>query len=206
MAAKEAKIVKAVIFDMDGVFFDSYEAWFKVFNRARKRFGFEEITRQEFDKNCWSVDSSILIPKYFPGRAIKEVTGYYGRIFFDFMEDIRMTPDVKETLDTLKRKGIRLAVATNTYRDQAKRILGRLGLYSYFDIIVGADEVRAGKPEPDILYKAVKGLGLNMDEVIFIGDTDIDMKTCRNAGCRTIGFKIDGDRRIDRFKDLIKVI
>ena len=199
-------MIKAIIFDMDGVLFESHDAWVKVFNNARKHFGFKPISVEEFDENCWSVDSSIVVPKYFPGKTIKEVTSYYDKIFLDFINDVKLTPNVKETLKKLKEKNLKLAIATNTYHKQTERISKKLGLYNYFDAIVGADDVRIGKPQPDIIIKIAKDLGIDMDDLVFIGDTEIDMKTCKNAVCKTIGFKINGDKRIDEFKELLEVV
>ena len=122
------------------------------------------------------------------------------------MGDIKITPDVKETLTKLKEKGLKLAVATNTYNRQANRILKEIGIAHFFDIIVGADDVRAGKPEPDMILKVVKDLRLNIKEVKFIGDSQIDIDTCKNAKCSTIGFKIDGDERIGDFKELLNLV
>lgn len=199
-------MIKAVIFDMDGVLFDSHDAWFKVFNRTRKHFNLPEISEEEFNKYFWAVDSRITIPKYFKGKSVEEVVSYYNQIFFDFLTDIKLTKNVKETLKKLGEKGLVLVVATNTFHKQAERTLKRSGLLGYFKFVVGADDVKIGKPEPDIIFKAINDLGLNINEVVFIGDTEIDMETCKNAKCKTIGFKINGDIRIERFKDILKVI
>ncbi len=199
-------MLKAIIFDMDGVLFESHDAWVKVFNKSREHFGLKPISVEEFDKNCWSVDSSIVVPRYFQGKSTKDVTSYYDKIFLEFIDDVILTKKAKETLEGLKKRKIRLAIATNTYHKQAERILKVMGLRKYFEVIVGADDVRIGKPEPDIIYKAVKELGLKISEIVFIGDNKIDMQTCENARCSTIGYKIDGHKRIDNFEDLLKVV
>jgi len=199
-------MIKGIIFDMDGVLFESLNAWFKLFNKTLKEFCFKKITKKEFLKNCWSVDSSIIVPRYFPGKRIKAVTDYYKKHFFDFMEYIKLMPDVKETLAGLRNKGLKLAIATNTYKKQAEGILKKLGLYSYFDVVVAADEVKKGKPSPYMILEALKRLKLEMDEIYFIGDTAIDIETCKNAKCRIIGFKIEGDKKVDELKELLRLV
>ena len=146
------------------------------------------------------------MPRYFPSKSIKAVTGYYKEHFFDFIDYIKLMPDVKKTLGGLKNKGLKLAIATNTYKKQAEGILKKLGLYKFFDAIVGADEVKKGKPSPDMILKALKGLKLKMNEIYFIGDTAIDVKTCKNANCKIIGFKIKGDKRIDNLNGLLRLV
>lgn len=199
-------MIKGIIFDMDGVLFESLNAWFKLFNKTRENFGFKSITKKEFLKNCWSVDSSIIVPKYFPEKSINAVTGYYKEHFFDFIGDIKLMPDVKEALAGLRNKGLKLAIATNTYRKQAEGILKKLGLYNYFDAVVAADEVKKGKPAPDMILEALKRLKLKMDDVYFIGDTAIDIETCKNADCKIIGFKIKGDKKINDLRELLEIV
>ena len=149
-------MIKGLIFDMDGVLFESLEAWFKLFNKTLNNFGFKKITKKEFLRNCWSVDSSIIVPMYFPGRSIESVTGYYQKHFLDYARYVKLIPDVKETLKRLKKRNIKLAIATNTYKKQTVKILKKLGLYNHFDVVVGADEVKRGKPAPDMILKALK--------------------------------------------------
>ena len=84
-----------------------------------------------------------------------------------------------------------------------KKTLNDVGLGEYFDIFIGGDDIEHGKPEPDILYKALELSKLKKEEVLFIGDTKWDRLAAEKANIKFIGFRIDGNERIDDLKELI---
>ena len=199
--------IKAVLFDMDGVLIDSFEAWFHVFNSALKHFTNKTVTKQEFTKNCWAIDSSIIVPKYFPGIDIEEITDYYQENFLDFDKHIKILPNVTETLKKLKNNNIKTAVVTNTYHEQAEETLKKIKLHKYFNKIICADDVELGKPEPDMIFKALKDLNVEKENAIFIGDTETDMLTGKNAEIFTLGLNVDGgNKRIKDLKELLQFL
>ncbi|HII17473.1 TPA: HAD family hydrolase [Candidatus Woesearchaeota archaeon] len=198
------KMLKAAIFDMDGVLVDSYRAWFVTFNKGREHFGFTPISEKEFRKQCWAVSSSVLVPAYFPGFSIPEVTAKNMELFLESMEEIAVMPGVKALLSLLPLKK---AVATNTIRAQAERMLAAKGLLGHFDMVVGADDVKRDKPAPDMLLKIVNGFGIRRDEAMFVGDMGLDMDAGKAAGVYTIGMGIDGgDVRIEKIEDVKDII
>lgn len=198
---------KAALFDMDGVLIDSFEAWFFLFNKTLEHFGSKKLTKEEFNKGCWGVSSNIIGPKYFPNIPTKDIIEYYFKHFSEFRDKTKVLPGVENVLKELKKKGIKTAVITNTPHKQTEAIIKAVGLFRYFDIIVSFDDVKNGKPEPDMLFKACEELDVSADEAIFVGDTMPDIEAGKKAKIFTLGFKISaGNKRIDDIKELISII
>lgn len=199
-------MTKAVLFDMDGVLIDSFEAWFSVFNSALRYFGFKEISKEEFTKNCWAIDSKIVVPNYFPSKSITTIIDYYFQHFFDFTNKIKVLPDSKTILKELKNMGIKTAIVTNTYRKQTVNMLKRISLFDLVNTVVCADDVKAGKPEPDMLLKACENLKVKKEDVVFVGDTKLDMLAGKKAGIFSIGLNVGGgNNKIKSLKEVLVI-
>ena len=91
-------------------------------------------------------------------------------------------------LDRLTEKGISLAVASNKYQAGTEFLIGRLfGKYSFVNVL-GQREGKPIKPDPEIVNEVMAAIGdITADEVVYCGDSDVDMQTGINAGVRTIG-------------------
>jgi len=198
-------MVKAVLFDMDGVLVDSLDAWFKLFNRTLKHFGKDEFTWEHFMDKVWGGPIERDAEEFF-GRSVEEIISFYYDNFDFFKKNLKLFPHTKETLKELKNSGLKLGLVTNTPRKQADKLLAYLKLKEYFDVIVGGDEVKNGKPAPDIVLEACKRLDVDVKDVLLVGDTEMDILSGRNAGCVSIGFKMDGDERIDDLLELIRFL
>lgn len=199
-------MIKAVLFDMDGVLIDSHDAWLDRFNSALKHFGFKKISGEEFDKYVWAINFAETVNKYYPGKAIGEVREYYEQTFDEFIKKVRRIKNVDEAIEYIKNKKLKTAVVSNTQSSLVEKILAKIGIEGYFDLIVGGERVKSGKPNPEIILIACKELRLKPEETVLIGDTVYDKQAAEAAGCMFIGYKIDGDKRIDDLKELMDVI
>lgn len=194
-------MIKSILFDMDGVLVDSIEAWFRLFNKTLKHFGKEEFAWEIFLNKVWGGPIERDVKEFF-GKPLGDVKKFYFDNFEFFKENLRLFPNTKETLTILKNKKLKLGLVTNTPKKQTYKLLNHLKLKEYFDVIVGGDEVEHGKPAPDIILLACRRLGVKPGDSIYVGDTNVDIIAGKKAGCFTIGFKIDGDERID---DLMEI-
>ena len=93
---------------------------------------------------------------------------------------------VKEALDCLKSKGIKLAVVTNKPHQSAVLMVESLFGRDYFDFIVGAVEDKPKKPDPYTANLALEKLGCKGSEAIFFGDSDVDVHTAKNIGAEAV--------------------
>jgi HAD superfamily hydrolase (TIGR01662 family) len=95
-------------------------------------------------------------------------------------------PGVRQKLEEMRGKGIKLGVATNGQRVNAEEMLRRLDALGLFDIVVGADDVDNAKPAPDMILFASERLGLKPEEVVYVGDQPTDVAAGRGAGCGAV--------------------
>ena len=119
-------------------------------------------------------------------------------------------------LSYLKENGYKVARATATPFDRAKRYLEKLGLLRYFDEVVCSSMVQNGKPEPDIYLLAAEKLGLKPQECIALEDSQNGIKSASSAGCKTVMVPdLDGPSEeikpllydvADGLKDVVRII
>jgi HAD superfamily hydrolase (TIGR01509 family) len=99
-----------------------------------------------------------------------------------------MEPHLLETLNALKEKGIIRAISTNRTTSMP-HIMDRFDLWSYFDMVVTALDVKNPKPHPESIEKIVKAFSLNKGETVFVGDSDVDQKTAESAQIKFVAYK-----------------
>lgn len=198
-------MLKAILFDMDGVLIDSYRAWYIVFNKSLEHFGGKPVSEEEFSEKVWAKNFNETAKNYFSVSTAK-IREYFDGIYPLFKENLVCFPDVERALEKLKNQKLKLAVVTNTHCGHARRILKDMDLLKFFDYIVGADKVKNGKPEPDLILKALEDMKLKKDEVIFVGDTVWDRIAAKKARVKFIGIRTSGDERIETLAELIRVV
>lgn len=100
---------------------------------------------------------------------------------------IELFEGVAETLDTLRKAGVTLLIASNNIRSVLNRLSARLNIAQYFDGIVCADDVVNAKPAPDIALLALERYNAKGCETLVVGDSTYDMDMGREAGCDLCG-------------------
>jgi HAD superfamily hydrolase (TIGR01509 family) len=90
-------------------------------------------------------------------------------------------------LDTLVRERVPRAVATSASRPDAERLLTEVGLRRHFDIVITAEDVRWGKPNPEVYLKAAAGLAIPSKACLVFEDSLVGVHAARNCGMRVIG-------------------
>jgi HAD superfamily hydrolase (TIGR01509 family) len=198
-------MIKAVLFDMDGVLVDTMEIWMFLFNKLRKRFGQPEFTREQYIEEMWGTPIEKEL-EYFPEMSIKDITSYYDSEFQKSLDKVRLLGSSDKVLAGLKGK-YRLGVCSNTPTAIVEKILKAAGIYEYFNIVVGTSESLKGKPEPDMLNYAAGKLRAKETEAVFVGDTSIDIEAAKNAGMASVGLDVEGaDYTIKALTSLTKII
>tara|TARA_Y100000310_G_scaffold335051_1_gene416166 strand:+ start:1898 stop:2512 length:615 start_codon:yes stop_codon:yes gene_type:complete len=108
----------------------------------------------------------------------------YWRNFRKTLNDIKLFfPETINVFDILKNKDKKIGFVTSLKREFSVTLLERFGLFNFADTIITPSECRVPKPNPKSIKMAIKELGLDPNEVIYIGDTENDMKAAKNAGC-----------------------
>ncbi len=188
--------VRAVLFDMDGVLVFSEDAWFAVYNATLEGFGHAAISREAFDAiygNGTEADRET----YMPERTVAQIDAAYARNFENALGGIRANAEAPRVLSELRRRGIATAVATNTSRRLADRILAAQGLLSLVDAVASADEAGAGKPDPAVVRLAAARIGVALEDCLFVGDSKYDEEAARRAPVRFLGLNHGTGERLD---------
>lgn len=201
----EARGVRAVLFDMDGVLVFSEDAWFAVYNATLEEFSHAAISRAAFDAiygNGTEADRAM----YMPERSVAEIDAAYARHFEERLDLIRRNADAPDVLKELRRRGIATSVATNTNRPLADRILGEQGLLPLLDAVATADEAGAGKPDPAVVRLAATKVGVPLEECLFVGDSKYDEEAARRAPVSFAGLNHGNGVRLGRLPDLLALL
>ncbi|VVB51835.1 Phosphoglycolate phosphatase [uncultured archaeon] len=198
--------VKAVIFDMDGVLVDSVRTWYLVFVETLAEYGKTAVDYQDFKTSIMGESTEKDIELFFPGATPETINKAYERNLAKFYNNLKPFPDSKEVLTQLKKRQIKTAVATNSARDVTESILNASMMRPLIDAIVCGDDVPKGKPDPAMLNKALKELGIPPHQAVFIGDTDVDAAAGKQAGIYTIGLKTMADEEIESLSDVLAII
>jgi len=178
---------KAVLFDKDGTLIDAIEKYHSAINAALEACGFEPWSREKFMQRLWGrkfrVNIDSVLSDVPEGRRL-EVYEEYRRVLPTFENVTKIFPSTIPTIEFLKSAGLKLAVVTSTDRLIALEILKKFDILRYMDAVVGGDEAEP-KPSPEPILKACNELGLQPNEVLYVGDTPVDAEAGNAAGCAT---------------------
>jgi HAD superfamily hydrolase (TIGR01509 family) len=182
--------IQAIIFDVDGTLVDTLDAYHAVAELAAAPHGIpvsREIVRRALNINhptFWElvvpddrVDRVDLMEamKREAMRRWPEVLLAHGRVM----------PGLRETLETLHQRGLRLGIVTAS-RSGSFQPLRDEGLLDYFEAVITGAEVSRRKPDPEGLHKCLEALGVEPDQAVYVGDTPIDVQTSRAAGTAVV--------------------
>jgi phosphoglycolate phosphatase/AHBA synthesis associated protein len=191
-----------VLFDLDGVLVDSYQVWFHLMNGAARDLGYPPISPETFH-SCWGQGIEADVEKFFDRHCVAEIETYYGDHFRDHLEHLGVVPEVPRVFETLRGRSMRTAVITNTPADVAWDVVNRTG--GRPDLLVGGTDVPLPKPAPDMVLRACELLEIPPGESLVVGDSRYDREAARAAGTLFAGLGIEGDVRLDRLADVLRI-
>ena len=185
--------MKACIFDLDGTLTDTLESLTFSVSETLKEMGLPPITPEEC-RSFVGNGARVLMEKALAatgetdGRRIEEGMEIYGRIF-DANCTYHVTPyeGVREMLAELKACGVRLGVLSNKPHRQTVKVVREIFGEDVFDSVRGQTEKIARKPDPAGVFRLMEELETTKEECLYVGDSEVDIRTGRNAGVRTIG-------------------
>ena len=193
------------IFDMDGTLTDSSVVLSNAINYVRSKYNLPPLSKDEiiyqinnphcnyaqyfYNKKSISLQDEEWFKEYYSKNHDRELVLFEG---------------ILEMLKELKKKNIKLAIATNAYRNSTLEALNHLNLKDFFDFIVCFDDVGEGKPSPKMLFKLLNLSGVKKEQAIFIGDSDRDYLAAKSAGIEFI--RVDFVNKKDNPLDVAKKI
>lgn len=183
-------MIKGAVFDMDGLMFDSERLVYEIWQEMMDEQGFE-----------YSLD----IFKNTIGLRTDKAEQYYNDLYgegFDYKplkqrgretffkrvneQGVPIKKGLFELLDFLKANNIKMSLATSTSSESAMQMIKLAGVYDYFDTFVCGDDVKNGKPHPEVFLTASKKLGLAPESCVAFEDSINGIKSAFSAGMKTV--------------------
>lgn len=184
-------MIRAVIFDMDGVLIDTEKHYNAAWCQAAWEAGFSSFSRE----------TALLLRSCEAAEGERLMQGIFGKDF-DYYKirerrrelvrqrliqyGLEKKPEVDETLRYLQKKGIKTAVATATALDITKGHLTQTGIYDLFDCVVSAKDVAHGKPAPDVYLYACEQIGERPADCLAVEDSPNGILSAYRAGLRPV--------------------
>jgi len=197
--------IKLVIFDCDGVMFDSKEANRQYYNHMLAAFDRPAMTPEELEYVHMHhvVDSLRHIFRHYPGE-FEKADAYRARVDYrDYLRYMIMEPDLVEFLKHL-HPDRRTAISTNRTTTMAL-VLKMFNLTEYFEKVVTPLDVTNPKPHPEALEQILAHFNLEVDQAIYIGDSMVDRQHTANIGMPLIAFKnpaLPAEYHVSRFMEI----
>ncbi|MCK5098012.1 MAG: HAD family hydrolase [Desulfobacteraceae bacterium] len=181
--------IKAVIFDCDGVMFDTAEANKRFYNELLEYFDKARLTDEQFIQvHMYTVSQAL--DYLFP--EMENLDKVYKRLkkigYKKFIKFMHMEKGFLELLNKLESNGYIRGVATNRTNTMEK-VLDDNNITDEFDIVVTASDVESPKPAPDQLIKIIDHFNIKADTILFIGDSEYDQIAASDAGTLFAAFK-----------------
>ncbi|RLB38797.1 MAG: HAD family hydrolase [Deltaproteobacteria bacterium] len=194
----------AVIFDCDGVMFDSRQANIHFYNHLLEHFGLPPMKDSDVAVVHMATAQESVRHIFRGTPYVEAAQAYRTRVAYTpFIRYMSMEPGLVELLEFLRpRYG--LAVATNR-SNTIDEVLVSHGIKDYFDIVISSLDVRHPKPHPESIQKILSFFDLSPKQVLYVGDSQVDSDTARAAGVPFVAYKnrgLDADHHIE---DLLEI-
>lgn len=179
-----------VVFDMDGVLFDTQRIYYKMWFVVADRLGLSDIT-EPADK-CIGTNRkyqySVLYDFYGPEFPCEEFYALKDKLFAEYVEQngVPLKKGTIELLEYLKNSGGKVAIASSSRRHIVENHLKQHDMVKYFDVIVGGDMIEKSKPAPDIYLKACELLGVAPRECYAVEDSYNGLISASDAGLKPV--------------------
>jgi phosphoglycolate phosphatase len=204
----EAEIMahlKLVIFDCDGVMFDSKDANRKYYNHLLEKFGYPLMDDEEenYVHSHNVLDSVAHIFRKYP-HEIDRVHAFRQALdYTPYLKYMRIEPDLKQFLRFLKPR-FHTAISTNRSTTM-DAVMKMHGLEPYFDLVVTSLDVQQPKPNVEALLKILDHFQLSADQAVYIGDSMVDRQHTAGVNMRLISFKnkeLPAEYHVNSFLDI----
>ncbi|MCF8050822.1 MAG: HAD family hydrolase [Desulfobacterales bacterium] len=185
--------IQVVVFDCDGVLFDTRRANRAYYNSLLSHVGRPLLTEEQFTYvHMHTVDNALayLFDDPEERKAAHEFRRQMG--YQPFLPYMEMEPTLKPLLASLRPRW-KTAVATNR-TDTMKPLLDTFGLKDAFDLVVCSSDVPRPKPHPDMLLKVLDHFNVSAEQALYLGDSKVDEEAARAAGVALVAY---GDQQLD---------
>jgi phosphoglycolate phosphatase len=204
------KDIKAVIYDCDGVMFDSFEANYAFYMQVIDHFHRPPLDRGDAEamRILHTYCNKDVLSYLFAGEdKMAEVFAFSATVDYKKLFPLMLMEEgLRETLDALQGR-VELAVCTNR-ASSMEMLLESFGLARYFSCVMTAGRVTNPKPHPEPLLKVLEYYGISAEEALFVGDSEVDRQAADAAGVPFVAYRgaMPAIARIDRHQDLLSLL
>jgi len=184
-------MIKAIIFDMDGVLIDAKEWHYEALNRSLKLFGYE-ISRYDHLTTYDGLPTSkklemLSVQDDLPHKLHRFINEMKQQYTIELVRSL-CRPRFKHeyALSKLKASGYHLAVASNSIRNTVELMMENAGLTPYLNFMLSNEDVERPKPHPDIYVKAMQKLDLSPEECLIVEDNEHGIRAARASGAHVM--------------------
>lgn len=193
-------VIRAVVFDMDGLMFNTEEVFNQSGSELLKRRGLTpppELFHSMMGRRAAEA-FQVMIDMMGLQESIEDLQAESEAIFDSLLDDILAPmPGLLELLDVIEARSLPKAVATSSHRDYLSDILGRFNLLDRFHHTFTAEDVTHGKPHPEIYLTAARHLNIRPDEMLVLEDSENGTKAAAAAGAHIISVPHEMSRHHD---------
>lgn len=186
-------MIRLVIFDLDGTLLDTRADIAEACNYALGMCGYPPRRLEEYNmlvgRGIMNLFRGALPEDACTEEMVMKMKGYFVPYYDEHIDNFTKPYDgIMEMLASLQEAGICTAIASNKYQAGTELLARKFFQHHKFSCILGQRDGKPIKPDPEIISEAMKTVpGTTIDEVVYCGDSDVDMQTGINAGVRTAG-------------------
>ena len=182
-------MIKAVLFDMDGVLSDSEPHHIRAFKELYKRHGVN-LSKKDTSDIFGKLDEDIIRDLCRKKKIKCDVKKWYWekrKIVVSYLKKLRI-PSFPDAIALVKRvsKNYKIGIGTSSSHEEIDIVLKRLGIKRYFDVIMGREDVRFHKPHPELYLKLARKLKVKPSECVVIEDSIYGVEAAKRAGMKCI--------------------
>ena len=188
-----------ILFDADGTLLDTTQLIVNSFRHVLDEHTLNEKNAKKYTdaelKKYMGPALEVSMEELFPNGNVEQLVNEYrnyNRKHHD--ELVKPIDGVEDMLKTLKEQGFMLGVVSNKIESLVHRGLEVCGIKDYFDTIICNEQVSKAKPDPQGLLEACKSVGHNHDDLIYVGDSEVDVATAKRISAYSVGVIFDEDR------------
>lgn len=181
--------IKAILFDLDGTLLDTIEDLTASTNHALRKFSLPERSVDEVRSFVGNGVRRLMqqaVPTNTSDELFEEIFAAFKDYYFKHSYDYTLPyPGIMPLLSELKKKGLKLGIVSNKWHTAVQE-LSRCFFSDLIEVAIGESETTPRKPNPEGVFAALKALGCNAEEALYVGDSNIDIMTAQNAGIKCI--------------------